>query len=418
MGCANSAPAVAAPAAKPEAKAATPKQQGNSFFDKYRLAGKLGKGGFAQVRALSDGGLAVKIMDLRKEDANGRWLEDSRYRKEAVEEAGAWRAAGHHDNIVCLQDAFLESGACFFVMERCDQTFQRYIISIDLNERALVSIFSQLFTGLAHVHSRNVVHRDIKPDNVMVSGSVCKLCDFGLAGVLPASGAGLTGVYGTAPFMCPEMLDKKPYKTEADVWSMGVMLYVLCFGGFPYLPEIKNSTEMKRVIREGRKLPTFSATPVSRAGKVPSPLPKVSIQAQRCCRLLLIRGQHDRITAEAVLKETFLASQPQEKLPSLAPILAMALKSGAFENRKVDKVDGELDPLLAKLHKRQTGLELKQDTESPRTKKPFVASDASQSTTASTASVVSDTSSRHSTTSTVTPRWQTNNMSIGGRHHA
>jgi serine/threonine protein kinase len=404
-------------------------QDPESFFDKYTLGGKLGKGGFAQVRALTVDTLAVKIMDLRSEGEDGRLVQNNRYRKEAVEEAGCWRAVGRHTNIVGLQDAFLEHGACFFVMERCSQTFQSFLSQgageKELNQRAIQRIFREVLSGVAHVHSCSVVHRDLKPDNVMVNHGVCKLCDFGLAGMIPSKG-GLTGVYGTAPFMCPEMLLKEPYKSEADVWSIGVMMYVFCFGGFPYVPEIKSSVEMKKSIKEGKVLPTF--TPVSKSGsKSASSMPRVSQDTSNFVRELLNRDQAARISAADALQLDFMRNPlpPDAGLLSLKPLFPFVLKCGAFENRRIDKVDGALDPLLEKLHKRYHGIELSQAEEPPsptRSKNKISTSDASTAASNKDAcgssqalSVVSG-SSRNTSSSTMTPQWRTSNMSVGGRH--
>lgn len=389
----------------------------HSFFGKYTLGGKLGKGGFAQVRILentgSAGPLAVKIMDLRQADSTGKLVPNARFRKEAVEEAGAWREAGIHANIVGLRDAFLEHGACFFVMELCNESFQNFLknASDELNESAYSRIFGELFAGLNHVHGKRVVHRDIKPDNVMVSGGVVKLCDFGLAGVLPLSGGGgLSGIYGTAPFMSPEMLNREIYRTEVDVWSMGVIAYTMFYGDFPYLPKIRNSAEMKKVIREGATLPSFQAK--GRSGQ--KPLPAVSEEAEALVRALLNRNRDSRIDAAGALQFKFILNGPssEEKLPSLQTTLRACLKCGAFENRPVDKFDSELDPLLDKLHRRHTGRALVQDA----VKAPTKADHSSRSDASTVASL--GTSSQMTNGSTITPDWKTSNMSTGGCHQA
>lgn len=390
----------------------------SSFFEKYTLGGKLGKGGFAQVRILENTGkagpLAVKIMDLRQADGTGKLVPNARFRKEAVEEAGAWRQAGHHANIVGLLDAFLEHGACFFVMELCDESFQSFLKDAgdELNERAYSRIFGELFAGLNHVHSKNVVHRDIKPDNVMVSGGVAKLCDFGLAGVLPTSGGnGLCGVYGTAPFMAPEMLNRENYRTEVDVWSMGVIAYTCFFGDFPYVPKVKNSAEMKKAIREGTTLPSFKAK--SRSGSGHKLLPAISKQAEALVRALLDRSKDTRIVASDALQHSFILHFPssEDKLPSLQTTLRVCVKCGAFENRPVDKFDGNLDPLLDKLHHKHTGSALVQEAVKAPAKLKVSHSTRSDASTAAS----SDTDSAF-TVGSNTPDWKTINMSVGGCH--
>lgn len=348
------------------------------FFAKYTLGLKIGRGGFAQVRALTDTALAVKVMDLREGGRTAAKLE-----------MGAWRTAGQHSNIVALHDAYLEQGASFFVMDRCEQNLQKYLAHgagfQELNERGLSRVFGDLLRGLGHIHGQQVVHRDIKLDNVMVNSGVCKICDFGLSTVLPKEG-GITGVYGTAPFMCPEMLLRRPYRIEVDLWSLGVVAYVLFYGNFPYEPEVKKAAEMKKVIMDGFRRPTFRASSSSRPS---TPLPAVSSDAEHFARELLNRKQFDRVSAEEAMELKFIRKGPSSnrELPTLAPYFAAASQIGAFENRRPDKEDETLDPLLRQLHQRHTGATLPCERPNPRTTlAPPVKSKAVVFSAASTAS--------------------------------
>jgi serine/threonine protein kinase len=262
-------------------------------------------------------------------------------------------------------------------MELCNESFQSFLQSAgdELTERAYSRIFGELLAGLSHVHGKGVVHRDIKPDNVMVGGGIAKLCDFGLAGVLPPFGsAGLSGICGTAPFMAPEMLNRETYRTEVDVWSMGVVAYTFFYGEFPYMPKVKTPTEIKRMIRDGTTLPSFQAWP----------LPAVSEEAETLVRALLNRSKEARIDAATALQFKFIRKGPssEEKLPSLQPTFRICLKCGIFENRQVDKLDGNLDPLLDTLHRRHTGSALVQDAVKAPSKLRFSQSTWSDASTA------------------------------------
>merc|ERR1719502_912890 len=98
----------------------------------------------------------------------------------------------------------------------------------EVNERTLGKMFAQMLMGISHCHSVSVVHRDVKPDNFLVSQGVVKLCDFGLSAIIPSGGKNMGkvgGIYGTAPFMCPEMLATDWYDEKADVWSFAVIVY-------------------------------------------------------------------------------------------------------------------------------------------------------------------------------------------------
>lgn len=314
-----------------------------SFFDKYCLARKLGAGSYGQVRCLTDDRLAVKILDVRKRQQDGEFVDDAVHLRVAVEEAGAWKAAGHHTNIVVLRDAFLEDGACFFVMERCEQSFQSLLQHDNITEQSLAGIFAELFSGLTHVHEKRVLHRDVKPDNVMVNHGICKLCDFGVATVLPPGGHGVKGIFGSPPYLCPEMLNGKAYKTEVDVWSMGVMLYTFCFGALPYDPKCKTTDAMEEAIREGAQLPAFRAAGL---------LPKVSIRAQSLVRQLLNRNQKQRISARDALRDSFFTPTAAQQ-PSLQPVVEAAFRTGAMASGTVSESHPYLDHLLNELHNKR-----------------------------------------------------------------
>lgn len=86
----------------------------------------------------------------------------------------------------------------------------------------------EMLLGVAHVHSVHVVHRDIKPENFLLGGDGgrrVKLCDFGLAAELPPGGL-LSGVFGTSPYMSPEMAAGRGHGLATDLWSYGVCVHL------------------------------------------------------------------------------------------------------------------------------------------------------------------------------------------------
>jgi serine/threonine protein kinase len=96
-------------------------------------------------------------------------------------------------------------------------------------------IFKQLITTLQYIHSNNIVHRDIKPDNILLDlDNTIKLCDFGVSKIIP-QGQLINDSCGTPAFIAPEILMEKDYNPYAtDVWSSGVVLYAMVTGFFPF----------------------------------------------------------------------------------------------------------------------------------------------------------------------------------------
>eukprot|EP00466_Bigelowiella_natans_P000556 jgi/Bigna1/125887/aug1.1_g595 len=91
-------------------------------------------------------------------------------------------------------------------------------------------------SAMAYIHERKIVHRDLKPDNIFVSDGSIRIADFGLSRVMPkpaswwSAGAAEMSICGTNLYMAPEVLAEKPYGTEADVWSLGIVILELAMG--------------------------------------------------------------------------------------------------------------------------------------------------------------------------------------------
>jgi serine/threonine protein kinase len=214
-----------------------------------------------------------------------------------------------------------------------------------------------MLLGLAHCHSVNVVHRDVKPDNFLVggeNGQTIKLCDFGLSTCLSKNCEG-TGVFGTAPFMCPEMLKGISYNEKADVWSFAVLTYALLLGTFPYLPKQQSAKKMKEAIVEGNPSPSFE--PSVRA------LGKRSDVALSFCKALLVRNPAKRPSAQEGLNLPWMIAAMQgshmvgEDLISLRPALHCARKVGAFEMRDT-VTESSVDIVLNSLQMEHQGVPL------------------------------------------------------------
>jgi serine/threonine-protein kinase len=211
---------------------------------RYRLEGKLGTGGMSTVRLAFDGRLerqvAIKLLAEHLADDDNFV---SRFRREAL---AAARLV--HPNIVQVFDFGLDehSGQHFIVMEyvtgrSCAQILrEQRVLPVD----QVVDVVGQACRGLDHAHRNGVVHRDVKPGNLLVSDDhVVKLADFGIAKATEQSSITQVGsVLGTAAYLAPEQARGEDAGPAADQYALGVVTYQMLAGRLPY--EATSLTEL------------------------------------------------------------------------------------------------------------------------------------------------------------------------------
>ncbi|KAM7076531.1 maternal embryonic leucine zipper kinase isoform 10-T14 [Ciconia maguari] len=199
----------------------------------YELTETIGTGGFAKVKLarhlLTGEKVAIKIMDKR---ALGDDLPRVKIEIDAVKNLS-------HQHICQLYHVIETSKKIFMVLEYCPggELFD-YIISKDrLSEEEARVFFRQIVSAIAYVHSQGYAHRDLKPENLLIDEEHnLKLIDFGLC-AKPKGGLDyhLNTCCGSPAYAAPELIQGKAYiGSEADIWSMGVLLYALLCGFLPF----------------------------------------------------------------------------------------------------------------------------------------------------------------------------------------
>ena len=141
-----------------------------------------------------------------------------------------------HENIVEVYEIIEAEEFAFVLMEFAEfGDVYEYIMNNGLlSVEATLSVFAQVLSAVAYCHANGIAHSDIKLENVLLSNGSAKLADFGFAKSSEVV-AESEEFCGTLPYAAPEVVMGMEYNSmKADMWSMGVMLYVMLFGGFPY----------------------------------------------------------------------------------------------------------------------------------------------------------------------------------------
>lgn len=145
-----------------------------------------------------------------------------------------------HCGVVNLERMFETPEKIYVVMEKLKGDMLEMILSSPrgrLNERVTKFLITQILIALKHLHSKNIVHCDLKPENVLLSTDSefpqVKLCDFGFARIIGEKSF-RRSVVGTPAYLAPEVLRNKGYNRSLDMWSVGVIIYVSLSGTFPF----------------------------------------------------------------------------------------------------------------------------------------------------------------------------------------
>ena len=248
--------------------------EGREIKGRYRILSKLGQGGMGSVYLAEQKWMkrkvALKVLkqDLAQDDAHL-----ARFRLEA-------RLTGNldHRNIPRVYDFDqTEDGSLFIVMEFVEGHTLTALISEhgSLDPGRALRLGLQVAEGLQAAHRKGVVHRDIKPDNIMVeTGDVVKVMDFGVARLRELESSGLTQVgfmVGTPQYMAPEQIEGGEVTERTDLYSLGIVLYVMLTGEVPFKAKTPAAVMM-------HKLQQAPPSPRALRGDIPAAVEALVLQ--------------------------------------------------------------------------------------------------------------------------------------------
>jgi serine/threonine-protein kinase len=208
-------------------------------FGRFRVVSELGRGAMGVVYRAEDATLgrtvAIKTISLSGGTKQERDIHEARFLQEA-------RAAGSmsHQAIVTVYEMGREGDCAFIAMELLEGRDLRDLIkNVSLMPSKSVQIAAAVADGLAYAHERGIVHRDIKPGNIMVlSDGRVKIMDFGIARHREPTVKTQTGVLlGSPQYMSPEQIVGQPFDHRADIFSLGLVLYEMLTGVKPFAGE-------------------------------------------------------------------------------------------------------------------------------------------------------------------------------------
>ncbi|XP_055297203.1 ribosomal protein S6 kinase alpha-3 [Sitodiplosis mosellana] len=212
-----------------------------NFQDEYQMGRELGRGTFSVCRLCEHRATrkqyAVKI--ISKADRDSR------------EEVEILLRYGNHPNIVTLYSVHEDFNYIYLVMEllKGGELLDRILSLKRMSESEAAAVLRTVCSALAYLHEHGVVHRDLKPSNLLYASvnqtpDSLKLCDLGFAKQLRAENGLLMTPCYTANFVAPEVLKRQGYDLACDIWSLGVLLYIMLEGKTPFASSPNDSPEM------------------------------------------------------------------------------------------------------------------------------------------------------------------------------
>lgn len=264
-----------------------------SIKDHYIFSTKLGSGAFGSVRLgihkASNQKRAIKT--IQKSSIS----EDMREKSQFFNEVDILRQTDH-PNIVRLYEFYEDDESYHLVLEHVTggELFDYIIKSKHLSESIAANFMKQILSAIAYCHRNNIVHRDLKPENLLLDkegpDASLKIIDFGTSAIFDPKKQ-MTHKYGTAYYIAPEVLSKN-YNEKCDLWSCGVILYILLSGRPPFYG--KNDKEILRSVLEGH----YSIQGAEWA--------KISPEAKSLISRMLQFNPKDRITSEQALNHPWI----------------------------------------------------------------------------------------------------------------
>lgn len=263
---------------------------GPRLEDFYDVGKEIGRGAFSIVKegVNKKTGQKVAIKSIRT-----RYIKN----KLLLREIDIMKKVGTHPNILKLYEVFETNNFLYLVLELVTggELFDQIVARGEYSEQDASGLVRQIISAVAHLHANGIAHRDLKPQNLLCAGALgddIRMADFGLSKMFD-QGEYLVTCCGSPEYVAPEVLECKPYDKACDLWSVGVITYVLLTGCFPFWDK-NNAVLYEKIRKVEYGWPSQS---------------KISAEAKDLIRHLIEKNPEKRYTAEQALQHPWVAGQ-------------------------------------------------------------------------------------------------------------
>jgi calcium/calmodulin-dependent protein kinase I len=263
---------------------------GPRLEDFYEVGKEIGRGAFSIVKegVNKATGKKVAIKSIRT-----RYIKN----KLLIREIDIMKKVGNHPNILKLHEVFETKNFLYLVLELVTggELFDQIVARGEYSEKDASNIVRQIISAVAHLHANGIAHRDLKPQNLLcagVDGDDIRMADFGLSKMFD-QGEYLVTCCGSPEYVAPEVLECKPYDKACDLWSVGVITYVLLTGCFPFWDK-NNAVLYEKIRKVEYGWPSGS---------------EISPEAKDLIRHLIEKNPEKRYTAEQALQHPWVTGQ-------------------------------------------------------------------------------------------------------------
>ena len=313
----------------------------------YLYGRRIGQGAFGKVNlglnVLTGRVVAIKSFKKTKEAKHNSNMNKILY------ETGLMKRF-NHPNITKILEVFHDEEYMLIIMEYINggNLFNFVKKRRKLSEKTAKFLFRQIILGIKHIHSQNIVHRDIKLENIIIDlNNNVKICDFGIGKVINSADELLYDKCGTPMYMAPEIIlsnKKNGYKGfPVDIWSSGITLYIMLSGTLPFT--VKNKSIEELSLKDMKNKKESSDLKYQIVNGYPKKIKKISSEAKDLLNGLLNKNPDKRLTCDEILNHPWLKDEINEICDNNKYHLFTKAEMTMMSKTYIDYRKGELEDL-------------------------------------------------------------------------